>query len=513
MVTSAAALFVAAVALWRNAQEGAWFDEYATVWFSDPALSLRQLFVSRWASETNPPTYYAVIWLLRESGITSIPGLRAIGIVPYAAVIGYAIWRAVRSRTDRCLILAATLMFLSTGDHYSYLPELRSYYWQVLSAFGFSLSFALLVLRPLGAGAPDRLNRADALTCSVSLFMLMNLHFTAALLGGCLWLWALWFAWVRGDRRLVLFLLVAGAVSGSMAGASILIRVGLLAGQARTFWIQTSTAQALPIIGQIVLGAISKNVVLVVLVVAVAVGLAVPSWRPEDGPPETLVGLVFVGAVVWFLSVLLLLNIWHPIIIHNYIVSARPVLSTAFCLLVAPLLRARSRLMAAVVANALLVVLINPVRTPGRPRDVAVAHILVALHKACPAARLLAAQDPAPAGDSNIERMVGARRFSELEYTMLARQYDLPIVPMPADQPWQPPRSQACPTAIWTAHLVGFQLKRRDTAGNVDVTAARLADLLHIDVPTEVLGRSRLIRLQDMDPILILPPQTASCSG
>jgi hypothetical protein len=506
VVTLVAALFVAAVALRRNAHEGAWFDEYATVWFSDPALGLRQLFVSRWASETNPPTYYAVIWFLRESGITSIRGLRAFSIVPYATVIGYAIWRALWSRTDRCLILAATLIFLGTGDHYRFLPELRSYYWQVLSAFGFSLSSALLLLRAAGAGASDRLNRADALTCSVSLFMLMNLHFTAALLGGCLWLWALWFAWVQGDRRLVLFLLVTGVVSGGIAGASILIRIGLLAGQVRTFWIETSTTQALLMIGQIVLGAVSKNIVLVLLVVAAVVALAVPSWRQEDGRRETEVGLVFAGAVVSFLSILLLLNIWRPIVILIYIASAAPVLSMAFCLLAAPLLRARWRLMAAVMANALLVVLINAVHAPGRPRDVQVAHILGQLHQTCPSARLLGVQDSAPAGDSNSERILGVRRFSEIEYTMLAQQYDLPIKPVSADQPWQPPRSQVCPTAIWAAHLLDF--KRRDTAGNEDVTVAGLASLLHMDVSTEVLGRSRLIRLQDMDPILILPPET-----
>src|SRR5215472_3424926 len=111
-----AALGLAALArlIWLCFDTFPEFDEYATMWFSDPSISLGTLYRQRWASETNPPLYYLLIWLVRRVEDTTIETLRLTNVPVFVVVVGYLIGCMGWHRAQRCYLGSIAVLYVSS---------------------------------------------------------------------------------------------------------------------------------------------------------------------------------------------------------------------------------------------------------------------------------------------------------------------------------------------------------------------------------------------------------------
>lgn len=501
--TALSAALLAGFLLHFDFASGAWFDEYATLWYSDPAIDLRTIYHERWTSETNPPAYYLLIWLARHVSDSGPAPLRAINLVFLGTAMAYAAWAAVRHPRFRPFIAAACIIFLSSGDQFRYFAELRSYYWQIAWSFAFCLSLTLLLARPQPPAAADRLDRPDCAVFAVALFALVNLHFTSALLAGAVSAAAIVHSAARGDWRLARFLTLSAAASASVAAVFVLAHLGMLSGRLHAFWISTTTPQALRLMGDVARGAISRNVVLLALLVLALPG---PGLRRRPAAPNTdaarvfatpfAIALVFVAGALAFFAVLGLLNLYRPIVILRYLVVAGAPLTIAACICVANLLDRRPVLLAALFANGVLAAVPLALQ-PGQPRDDAAGFVLAQLHAACPGTPILGLTY----GEPDVTGTLGTG------YRDLARRFGVPIETYRIDQPWAPPRSATCPTVLWHAHL--FDLAAPEPSAQI-VTAPHLARILRLRLTGDDLAHAGIRRLAGAEPMLVLPPRPAS---
>src|SRR4051794_23581872 len=157
------------------------FDEYATMWFSDPSVGLGPLYRQRWASETNPPLYYALIWLVRRVADTSIERLRLAHVPVFAAVIAYLLACFRRHPARQTYLATMAVLYVSSGVCFQFLPYIRAYFLLFSAAIVACAALVLLLQPGGGRRVPHRV------VLGVALFLVVNLHFTGALFGG---IWA-----------------------------------------------------------------------------------------------------------------------------------------------------------------------------------------------------------------------------------------------------------------------------------------------------------------------------------
>jgi hypothetical protein len=490
--TALLAVLLAALLLQRNFSGGTWFDEYATLWFSDPAIDLQTLYRDRWVSETNPWLYYLFMWLMRRWTGADLLVLRGINIVFFASCMVYLLWTAARQPRSRSFCLTVAILFLSSGDQLLFFPELRSYYWQISWMFMFCVSLA----RILDTTASDRLNRVDCAVNLATLFVLTNVHFTSALLTGLLSGSAIVFAALRRDWRLVRFLLFSVMACTAIAAAFVLVRLGNLSQQYQEFWIATAMSQAFADIWDVCRGALCKNVVLLALLAA-AVVYRIRSTRIASAKPAPDVtvtpaslALVYLAGVLAFFALMLLLNVHRPIIINRYIAVAGPALAIAMSLCVAPLLKRWPVLLVPLFANGVAVCGLMAMQ-PVQQKETDPARMMAQIYASCPDARIVGLIDDYP------------RPFRETGYRYLSERFDVPIQLVRVDLPWSPPRSATCPTVLWWSHLTGLF---ESVPVTQIVTASQLIRVMRLNLSKPDVAQAEIHLFKAASPILILPP-------
>ena len=116
-----AAHVLAVVVTWRA---GFWFDEYFTLWATDPSLDFGTLFRTRIAPDSNLPTYYLLIAGLRRAGLPDgVLGL-VVAEASYAAAVLVVWWRGRRAGLE-VAAAAAIAGFLAAGPVIANAAELR----------------------------------------------------------------------------------------------------------------------------------------------------------------------------------------------------------------------------------------------------------------------------------------------------------------------------------------------------------------------------------------------------
>jgi hypothetical protein len=482
------ALLVAVFLLKRNFSSGAWIDEYATLWFADPSIDLPTIYRERWLAETNPPLYYFLVWIFRRFSDGDIEKLRAVHVGFLASSVAYLVWTGRRHAQFVPFLAAAGILFLSSGDQFR----------QICWSFTFSVSLALLLGRPRPPAAQDRLDRLDGAVFVATLFTLLNLHFTAALLAGAVSAVAIVYAFVRRDWRLARFLALSVVVCTGLAATFVLIRLSMLTRQLDTFWIATTPPQVVRLMMDVARGAISKNVVLLALLglaLLASVLRRVSRGGPATSPARAFahpfaVAIVFATGVLGFFATLCVFSLFKPIVILRYLVVAGPPLTVACCLGAADLLERRPIVLAGVFANGLVGVALLAAQ-PGQPRDDAAGRMLAQFHATCPETPILGVAYGDPRG------------FAETGDRYLARRFRVPIETVRIGPAWTPPRSATCPTVLWSSHLFEMALPNR-----VDqiVTAAQLVRVMRLRLTDDDLARAEIHLLDGADPILVLPP-------
>src|SRR5437879_5401849 len=84
----AIAILSAGLALATALARGPWYDEFATYYYSAPENSWSQI-VSLWRGETNPPLFYAGLYLIRACLSINIPDLRILNALPLILTLAY----------------------------------------------------------------------------------------------------------------------------------------------------------------------------------------------------------------------------------------------------------------------------------------------------------------------------------------------------------------------------------------------------------------------------------------
>jgi hypothetical protein len=488
--TALLAVLLAGLLLQRNFSGGTWYDEYATLWFSDPAIDLQTLYRDRWVPETNPWFHYLLMWLVRRWTGADLLVLRGINVVFFASCVVYLLWTAARQPRSRSFCLAAAILFLSSGDQLLFFPEFRSYYWQISWMSVFCVSLA----RILDTTASDRLNRADCAINFATLFVLTNVHFTSALLTALLSGSAIAFAASRRDWRLVRFLLFSVLACTAIAAAFVLVRLGTLSHQYQEFWIATAMPKAFADIWDVWRGAPSKNVVLLALLAAAVVyrirSARTASAKPAPDVTPASLALVYLAGVLAFFAVLLLINVHRPIIIDRYIAIGGPALAIAMSLCVAPLLTRWPVLLVPLFANGVVVCGLMAMQ-PVQQKDSGPARMMAQIHATCPDARSVGLIDDEP------------RPFLETGYRYLSGRFDVSIQLVRVELPWSAPRSATCPTVLWSSHLSVFA---EPNPVSQIVTAPQLIRVMRLNVSQADVAQAEIHQFKGAAPILILSP-------
>lgn len=103
-----------------------WWDEYFSIWASDPALPFATVFWDRIAPDSNLPSYFSLLSLVRRLGIDSSLAGRLINEACFLAAAAFVVARGIR--TDRTLEAAvAVAVFLISAPVIAFGLELRVY--------------------------------------------------------------------------------------------------------------------------------------------------------------------------------------------------------------------------------------------------------------------------------------------------------------------------------------------------------------------------------------------------
>lgn len=467
--------------VWRVAQTAPGLDEYATMWFSDPSVTLGSVYATRWAGETNPPLYYAGVRLVRLFTNPGIEELRLIHVIPYFGVSAYLLAVAVRCQRHRVYAAVLAALYVSSGTTSHFFPELRSYFLQ------FSLltvaSAALVFLR--SGELPGRAAHWAVLV--VSLLVVFNLHFTAGLLAGLLAVAAILEALRRGDRRFAASLFAVCCIGVLPTVAFILVNFTTLAGRARDFWITTTPGEALEYMAIVVRGVPSRNVVLLLAVVG---GLAWFRERfvavlEERGYASSVA--VQAAASVLFLVLLFAANAAKPILITKYLLAVGAPLMSVLALLSVPVLERWRWMLLGVAANAAFAAYPLALRPQIGPLQAQSDRAVVAgLAASCPGTAVY-----------GLWQQAESTGVYELMYRIDADLLGLNLRPRLTDITWTPILDAHCPTILWATHAL-----ERQTVHD----AAGFARLFLLSLPDNVLKAARLTITNELGLILVLPP-------
>jgi hypothetical protein len=459
------------------------FDEYATMWFSDPSIGVGTLYRERWVSETNPPLYYLLIWLARRVTDTTIEPLRLAHVPVFVVVVAYLLGCMGWHRARRFYLGSMAVLYVSSGVCFQFFPDIRSYFLQFSLAV--TACAALVILRDPREGG-EMLHRV---VFAVALVLLMNLHFTGALFGG-IWVACVLLAEVLRRRwDLAAFLLATSVVAALPALLFVALNFTALSGQVGHFWITTTTPEALGRMAIVVRGSAGRNIALLLAVALALVAVLRRRWGGGALDPEGMLSTAVTDgiAVLVFLVVIGAANWYHPIIIVRYLmVASAPLMSMLSVAAEEALMRYRC-LMPAVIANGALAVLLMALYpAEARPQAWADRWIVARLARSCPTTRVYGLWQDQTRSD-----------LYRTMYAMNGRLFGFAVQPQMTGAPWTPLLDPACPTILWAEHAKG----RNDVQGVADFIAS-----FNLELDPSVVQQARLRITPSVGLLLLLPP-------
>ncbi len=439
---------VLAALVLQDFRTGEWIDEFATLWFSDPRVSLIHTYQQRWSYETNPPLYYFAIYIIRSLHDLSIPLLRLSNIAVYLLGAAYLIEKTLRQERLRYFAIGVLILFISSGVGTKFIADLRSYYAQFAFCIVFCTSLTALVEQQ-----PPR--RLDLLTCLVTSLVLINIHFMSAALTNLILVAAISFLLLINRRNLAVFLALCLLIGDIPEVAFIAANFAHLSARARTFWIDTPESLALREIPSVVVLAFGGNVVLLIMLAYRAIKALVRQFSVDSadrqidasGEPgmRHRMGLatVFVIASAAFFSLLLIANLWMPIVIVRYLEVACAPLAVALVLLVCDeFSRKRWWLAAFTVSAAISIAAHSPVafRPPHRESDAGT--VVAKLVHSCRATEVYGIWPGRKGG-----------AVYKIAYHYVDQAYGISAELKSVRGWWLPNVGLKCPTVLWVMHL------------------------------------------------------------
>ena len=425
---------------------GPWIDEFWTLFAVDHSLSLTAALEQRWWTDVHPPLFYFLSRLMSDVAGENIAILRLQNSLAMLALIGFflfanAVWRGSR----RFLLVCAVLTFSSyfaTG----YFAELRSYYWQFVCGICFYCSGYFLLRREVSESLLAR--RAAMIIFAVSTLLLVNLHFVTTLLTGISIAGLALVAVRSGHYRKAIFICVCGLLALiplildlAFQGQYLIGRTG---GQ---FWIASGFADA----AEIAVGSLAKGIGLslfAALLAAQTLGQSLlVGTSGEDAKDEVVIGAVFLALAIVPIGVLLVINIYTPVIVDRYLVLCSAAAICGMSVLVQDRAFSSPYGFALIVANAALFLGIAGHKLIEEPRWNASAALIAAKVATCPTTVIEAFPFPYPGALPN-EGAVFA-----LGYGYLAERHGFQFVMAKPGAPLMRDESAKCPTVLWSEHI------------------------------------------------------------
>jgi hypothetical protein len=314
---------------------GPWGDEFATWLFSDPSIALSDI-VREWENESNPATFYLLIYAVRNLGSFDINQLRQLNLLPLLLVLAYAIYAYRQNPSERDFLLVSVCLFVSSSSFLRNYHDLRSYF------FVFSAGFLLAMWTRRIAMFGSRVLCAwpDRMAMGAAIFVLANFHYMSGLFvviaGAGVVLLQL------GRLRACEYVLLTafGAICMLPMVVLFILQLPHLAHTAENFWIDSTEGQAIKIVGKHLIADSGKNVVCYFALLLTYIKRPKFSINENENRYVRYCGF----GVASFLGMLLIANLSTPIVIQRYLVPCSGFLIGALASLTCRYLT-RSRLM------------------------------------------------------------------------------------------------------------------------------------------------------------------------
>jgi hypothetical protein len=481
VVFAAAAIGFALICAFRR---GGWADEYSTIYFADPTVTLGTLWAHIWPTETNPPFFYlfARYWAMLTG--PSLFARRLINLIPLLFLVSWFLVALKNQPQHRSFLVCLILLAFSSHYFMWFFPEYRSYFSQYCAGLVFLGSFSISYL--------NQDKRIDIFQLA-ALPVLINFHQVTALYTGVLLLVVLVTELNRANYSRAISFAVVAAVSAIPVAAFLHMQLEQSSAVlTKVSWItRHGPIQSFVMILKFLPPDLGKNWIAIILALA---ALALPKLRARLAS-LALIRLILIASLGGTL-IILIVNHFSPIIIERYLNLLAAELIVATALAIAPLFQEKQLLAALVTVNAALYLIygFHTVETEKRwSQDGAT---LAKLVSQCPQTRIHAGSVP-PKNEPDPAEIIGPPQAEQIGLDDIAARYHLKLLPLSVDVPG------TCPVVYWTEFRGPSP---QDIARNHDNRIAAANETAGFGLSEQSLQHAKLIKTSGTGAILILEP-------
>ena len=443
------------VALWALVygalSTGPWYDEFWTLYFSDPAVTLKQALFDRWVVDVHPPFFSFMAWLAAGLNLPrTIEAGRLFNLLPLAVAAAFVVlyWR--NNARDRTFLAVYVPAVIALGQFANAFAEFRSYF---LSMCAFAL--LMICLKRIDRRKDDPLvgaNRKLVWTgYTVNLLICLNIHFVTAIVSvGLVAAFAL-AALLRREVALFVTYLLTGLACSLPLLATTGLQWSYLSTMSHDFWLKTSTTDAVILILQAIIMPLFQGLALrLVWLAAFCLRILARTTSRDDDRYAGILILSFLTCSVLLLGYTAATGALTSRYLIPVCVTATAVLSASM----AETIVGFRLLHAAFLACCMAAVVQTALASPNALEWNEGADFVAAHQKACPGARII------PMRVNPLDRTANSLASYQLAFEYLARQRGMSIGAV--DQPPSTPRHAGCADYYWIDNLPGSN-KTADT--------------------------------------------------
>jgi hypothetical protein len=412
---------------------GGWWDEYATIYFTNNSIPLGAAWAKLWPTDTNPPFFYFIARLWLDLTGPALFERRLVNAVALAFFLAWLI-SAARRRPWHRPFLSGLALFAFSGHFFIwYFPEYRGYFWQYCAAIVF-----------LGSASIGYLDRDDDphVFQMIALFVLITFHEMTAIYTAFILLPLLAVEVYRRRYRRVIWPILVVSVGFLL----LLPFIWLQSHQFKSIvtqvsWIlPTAPITAIREIAAFLFDDIGRNRA---ACFAACLILFIPACRP-DRPTASLM-LIIAGAACASTIFVLILNHHHPLVVERYFCFLAVELIVFLALLIGPSLLSQPLFAALVIGSAAIYLGHGCTAMARDGRMLGDARTVARIVSQCPATRVHALiWLPANSGsvDPTYRLSIGE---DQVAVKSLAAIYHIKLLPVVPDDPL------TCPVIYWAA--------------------------------------------------------------
>jgi len=442
------AVLVLSLLVWSDLAKGVWYDEMWSKWMSSRELGLADAVRDRWLQDVHPPLFYIFNWSISAAIGPDVVVHRFLNFVWLAALAGLGAYLAHIRASMRPALVVGAILLLSNRD-LGLFVEYRSYAMIMCATAALMLLLAELMARGRDLVLPEDGVLLALLGLVIALSL--NLHYISTAICG------ITIAVFSFDRARLGQWRWAGAMMAVAVVAMLPLLAGLWAQQpyvasaVQDFWIRTRPIIAVKIVAGKLVYATGLNLVLAWCAVMLLRN------RNVDRAAAHFAVLA-IGSALIACSLLLLINLFKPVIVTRYLAAISPIVIFALAALLGPRIASDRKLFLVFVANAAVVglIMIWPIRKADAWNDG--AQIVATMVRECPDTNVYAMSRMVAVPKPTISALPNDGPFMEWAMTDLARSYGFtpamvhPTVPVAA----LPLSTGGCPTVLWLEHFAKF---------------------------------------------------------